>query len=179
MKWMRTAGVRPYLLYPNISKRNEGFVGKRAKKKLDQKTADYIPPLSKVFRLCHRFGEQPPLNNSIGRQKINRGARPFRKRTLGNVIFVDARFWSNNFPVDSSKMNTENARCKIPRGCSIMNSWDVLFEAEPITLSSSSKTRTVSFSIISVWVMALPSHAVVVDGPMALLFVLTYSTIVS
>ena len=86
--------------------------------------------------------------------------------TFGNVIFVDARCCNNILPVDLSKIKTENARCNIPRGWPISNSCDFLLLAEPITLSLSSNTNTVSFSIISVWVMALPSHAVgvVVDA---------------
>jgi hypothetical protein len=79
-------------------------------------------------------------------------------RTLGKVIFDEALCCKSSSPVDSSKMKAEKARCNMARGCSIVNSWDFLFEADPITLSSSSNTRTVSFIIMSSWDMALPSH---------------------
>jgi hypothetical protein len=82
-------------------------------------------------------------------------------RTFGKVIFVDARCCRSNSPVDMSNKKTEKARCRIARGWAGLNSWEVLLDAEPMTLSFSSKTSTVSFAIMSSWDMALPFHVVV------------------
>ena len=59
------------------------------------------------------------------------------------------------------------------RGWSTVNSWDFLLEADPMTLSSSSRTRTVSFIIMSSWDMAFPSHTVVLAAILFVLFVLS------
>ena len=58
----------------------------------------------------------------------------------------------------SSKRKTEKARWRTPRCVLALKRWDPFLLSDPMTLSSSSRTRTVSLSIMSSWVMAFPSH---------------------
>jgi hypothetical protein len=86
--------------------------------------------------------------------------------TFGNVIFVDALFCNSNLVGDPSsvvsKRKTENARWSIPRGVSWEKTWDSLFDAEPMTLSFVSRTRTVSRSMNWLWDMDA-SHVIDID----------------
>ena len=80
------------------------------------------------------------------------------KRTLGKVILVLALCCRRSSPVLSSKRKTEKARWRTPRCVLALKRCDPFLLSDPMTLSSSSRTRTVSLSIMSSWVMALPSH---------------------
>lgn len=98
--------------------------------------------------------------------------------TFGKVILVLARCCKSKSPVSSSKIKTEKARCSTPRGVAATNSCEPRLDSDPMTLSSLSNTSTVSFSIMSVCVMAVPFHVEVAMVEYALVFVV-YSCVVA
>ena len=49
--------------------------------------------------------------------------------------------------MDASNRNTEKARWRMPRGEAGENTWEVFLDAEAMTLSLGSRTRTVSRSM--------------------------------
>lgn len=72
--------------------------------------------------------------------------------------------------MEESKRKTLKARWRTPRGWVGVNSWEERLDSEPMTVSSLERTRTVSRSMKSVWVIAVPSHFLVV-GAMVLVVV--------
>lgn len=79
--------------------------------------------------------------------------------TFGKVIFSLARCCNKRRPSDSSNRKTEKARCSTPCDCFVEKTCESFFDADPITLSSSSRTNTVSFSIKSVCDRPAPQAA--------------------
>jgi len=127
---------------------------------MDKKVKLFISLVAPFYVYVRR--RRYPLVDALQEEnKKNVRSHPFVfLRTLGKVIFELALRCNKSSPVHSSNKKTEKARCNIPLGYSLLQTWDSLLLAEPMTLSFRSKAKTVSFSIISDWLIARPFQTI-------------------